>query len=135
MVFTDQWSLQVHHQSEILKKKRIVPGCLCKISNGEERFYVQVALVKKNGVIVGKVDNVLLIQRPYKYCDLVAFEKKHCIEIFTIEDRYNRERECADTVAKQSENIISNYILENGRHPTKEELFAYYEFHRNVQLF
>lgn len=131
MVFTDDWSIQ-NIVSE--NKKHIKPGFLCKISNGEERFYVIVVRCKKNGEIIGKVNNVLVVKRPYNYNDLVSFNKNNCIEIFSIEDRIVRENQYADIMKEEMKDIIPNYILQYGKHPTTGDLLSYYESLKNIQI-
>jgi len=131
MVFTDNWSIQ-NIVSEHINK--IKPGFLCKISNGEERFYLIVVRCKKNGEIIGKVNNVLVVKKPYNYNDLISFRKNNCIEIFSIEDRIVREKQYTDIMKEDMKDIIPNYILKYGKYPTTGDLLSFYESDKNIRI-
>lgn len=60
-------------------------GDFVKISNGFERFWVQIK--EKNKIyLIGRVDNELITDE-YKFNDIVMFESKNIYDIITIEDK------------------------------------------------
>jgi hypothetical protein len=65
--------------------ENITIGDSVKISNGFERFWVEIKEVNKL-YLIGRVDNKL-ITREYNLNNLVMFEKKNVYDIRTIEDK------------------------------------------------
>jgi hypothetical protein len=51
-------------------------GDIVKICDGSERFWVIIILIE-DGKLVGAINNVLVGDKPYKFGDLIEFEKKN----------------------------------------------------------
>ena len=93
-IFTDDWvdakemNYNYPHTFDYptqIELDNIKIGDSLKISNGFERFWVEVK--KKNKMyIIGRVDNEL-ITNEYKLNDLVMFESKNIYDIRTKEDK------------------------------------------------
>ena len=129
MIYRDNWV----EQSPILAK-RIVKDCLVKINNGNERFYVLVIRVKKDGEIVGRVSNLLVFDKPYKKDDLVYFRQKNALEILTADERSARQNEMVPQFKQQMVDYIKNYFEEHGRYPTEKESCEYFESGMNIRF-
>jgi hypothetical protein len=55
-------------------------GRLVKVSNGKERFWVEIESFISDDLMVGKIKNILLFGN-YNYNNRIYFEKNHVIEI------------------------------------------------------
>lgn len=93
-IFTDDWvnanemnskypnTFDIPTQSEL---ENITIGDTVKISNGFERFWVEVKEINKL-YLIGRVDNEL-ITNEYGLNDYVMFEKRNIYDIHTIKDK------------------------------------------------
>lgn len=93
-IFTDDWvdanemnskypnTFDFPTQDEL---ENITIGDTVKISNGLERFWVELKEVKKL-YLIGRIDNEL-ITNEYNFNDYVMFEKKNIYDIHTIKDK------------------------------------------------
>ena len=73
-------------------------GDSVKISNGSERFFVEVLFSTREGTICGRVTNWLLLTPQYNYGDLVYFRKEHVWIVHLLKDLDKR----AEKAAKQA---------------------------------
>ena len=96
--FTDDWvdvpQAHANYPDRFTKPassllEQVTIGTSVKVSNGQERFYVNVTQVDGD-VIIGKVDNQLVIERPYNYGDLVQFTKTNVLDVHTKEQLARR---------------------------------------------
>ena len=127
MIYQDKWLVQ----SPILAKS-ITKECLVKIETIEEKFNVDIVYVKKNGDIVGRVCNFIIHEKPYKTGDLVMFQKKHAIEISTLEERKDRAHRLIPDLKDMLKIYILDYMKIHGRYPDKAETEEYFERHVNI---
>lgn len=93
-IFTDDWvnanemnskypnTFDIPTQNEL---ENITIGDTVKISNGFERFWVEVKEIT-NLYLIGRVDNEL-ITNEYSLNDYVMFEKRNIYDIHTIKDK------------------------------------------------
>ena len=93
-IFTDEWvdvnemnskyanTFDIPTQTEL---ENITIADTVKISNGYERFWVEIKEIK-NLYLIGRVDNEL-ITNEYNLNDYVMFEKKNIYDIHTIKDK------------------------------------------------
>lgn len=72
-------------------------GDSVKISNGCERFFVDVLFITREGTICGRIINWLLLTSEYNYGDLVYFRKEHIWIVHLLKDLDKR----AERAAKQ----------------------------------
>ena len=129
MIYTDNWVVQPK-----LPHTKITKECLVKIDNGKERIYIDVAYIKKNGEIIGRVTNHILKEKhtSYKIEDLVMFRAKHAIEVLTLEERKHRAKELIPDLTEMCKIYIKDYAMKHNRYPTKEETELYFEQHVNI---
>ena len=93
-IFTDDWvdvnkmnskypnTFDIPAQNEL---ENITIGDTVKISNGFERFWVEIKEIN-NLYLIGRVDNEL-ITNEYNLNDYVMFEKRNIYDIHTIKDK------------------------------------------------
>ena len=93
-IFTDDWvnvnemnskypnTFDIPNQNEL---ENITIGDTVKISNGFERFWVEIKEIT-NLYLIGRVDNEL-ITNEYSLNDYVMFEKRNIYDIHTIKDK------------------------------------------------
>ena len=93
-IFTDDWvnvnemnskypnTFDIPTQNEL---ENITIGDTVKISNGFERFWVEIKEIT-NLYLIGRVDNEL-ITNEYSLNDYVMFEKRNIYDIHTIKDK------------------------------------------------
>jgi hypothetical protein len=62
-------------------------GYSVKISNGKERFWVEITRRSRNGRLYGKVANNLVFDHGYDLGDLVVFKQCNIYDISTPEER------------------------------------------------
>jgi hypothetical protein len=55
-------------------------GDYVKINNNKERFWVEITKVHDNNEFTGRIDNVLIRKQPYKFNDIITFNKDRIIE-------------------------------------------------------
>ena len=129
MIYQDNWIVQPNIYKKSITKN---DGSIIKIESQYEKFFVEVAYIKKNGDIVGRINNHLLVEKPYKIGDLVIFQRKHIIELRTNEERH----EIVDKIIPELTDMIKIYMIDfkekNGRYPTKTETEIYFERNFNT---
>lgn len=126
-VYSDNWLVNPDNV-----QAPILPGFLVKISNGRERFNVEVKSV--NGLnITGYVMNKLLYSNTYNRNDMVTFEKKHVFLVLNHEQR----REILEKASSIHGPILINYILKykeiHGIFPSEENVVDFFENHLNLR--
>lgn len=67
--------------------KLIQPGKYVKVSNGKERFWIEVIEKKTRGYYTGIIMNKLLFYTSYTLGDLVQFHRRHVYDILDQESR------------------------------------------------
>ena len=131
LVYVDNWKIQ----AEILTKP-VKIGYLVKISNGAERFYVEVMDIKQDK-FVGKVCNILTLKKQYDYDDLVAFNRVNIIEILSSSERKIKLANASKDVDLQNKMIfyVEKFEKEHNRTPCNKEINEYFEKHLNTVIF
>jgi hypothetical protein len=105
-IYTDNW-LNAYEMNErnpetfhIPNLIGLIPGCLIKISNGDERFFVHVLYISKS-YIIGQVNNILIYNKGYNYGDFIKFRKENILQIHS-KNYYKK-------LCKNA-NVINDYI-------------------------
>jgi hypothetical protein len=85
-IYTDNW-LNAYEMNKrnpetfhIPNLTALVPGCLIRISNGDERFYVHVLYMSKS-YIIGQVNNFLIYDKGYNYGDFIKFKRENVLQV------------------------------------------------------
>lgn len=125
--YSDKWLVNPNILSEPIK-----PGYLVKISNGKERFNVEVKYVVGQHFI-GYVMNNLLFDTFYKYHDLVTFERKNAFMILNHDQKLEELEKASIIFSPLINNYILNYKLDNGAFPKAKEVRKYFERQVNVR--
>ena len=86
--YFDNWinvnSLNIDNIPSDKELNELSVGYSVKISNGKERFWVEVQKVT-DYYILGRVDNNLVSNQKYNYNDLILFERSNIFDIHDLE--------------------------------------------------
>ena len=127
MIYKDNWIVQQN-----IPYTKITKECLVIINNGQQKLYIDVSYVKKNGEIIGHISNQIIKEKPYKINDIIIFRAKHVIEVLTLQERKHRAEELLPDLNEMCKIYICDFALKNHRYPTKEETELYFENHVNI---
>jgi len=129
MIHRDNWLVT------FTQLPKAMQGSMVKISNGVERFYVDVVRVKGNGDIVGRVSNMLVTPgHAYNMDDLVIFRQKHVIEVWSADQRVARATAAQPAINSIIAVFIQDFMVKHGRMPSEQEGQAYFERNVNTRL-
>ena len=112
--FTDSWV-----RNDFNCESDVKVGDVVKLKNhgqnGGEAFWVVVTTIMKNGDLIGRVDNKLVLeQTEYNYNDLVCFNTKDV--------RDHKNQNIQQQQLEVMKKFISDLFIELGRVPSREEL-------------
>lgn len=65
---------------DAIELENLVPGVYVKICHNNERFWICLTNINKS-LLSGKVDNTLISEHPFKYDDIIEFEKRHVFAV------------------------------------------------------
>ena len=110
-------------------------GSLVKISNGAERFYVEVMDINKYEFL-GRVKNMIVSKRHYKFGDFVIFDRSHIIEILSPSEALMQLKNAENDPELQNKIkiYVQNFEKEHNRTPRNIELFEYSEKYLNLRI-
>lgn len=130
-IYRDDWIIQ----SELLIKN-VEVGSLVKISNGVERFYVEIIDIKMDEFI-GKVCNMLMYKKDYNLGDLVIFSRYNLMEIYTPYEKQIKFLNASknEMVQKNIKEYIEKFEKEHNRLPVNNEIYEYFEKTLNTRVF
>ena len=83
-IYIDNWINANNNIPTNKELDKLDIGYSVKISNGKERFWVEIKKIDKH-FLLGKIDNKLLSYNEYNYNDLVLFEKINIYDIHDLE--------------------------------------------------
>ena len=117
----DNWLVYTH-----VLTGNIVIGSLVKISNGRERFYVEVVRIDSVD-IVGRVCNKLVKTDAYNMDDLVVFHTANAFEIMSPQEKTDRANTAKPILLASMKAFARYFMMQNGRMPTRKEGEDYFE--------
>ena len=120
--FRDNWLVYVHSPNPF----RGEIGSLVKISNGRERFYVEVVRID-NEDIVGRVCNKLVNTDAYNMDNLVVFRAANAFEIMSPREREDRMNRVTPMLTASLNAFAQYFMMQYGRMPTRKEGEDYFE--------